>query len=259
MKKTIEAVRQLVKGRRAEPAPQPQSQPQPAVPPNPPLDYPVDQDDFMNWMRFINPGMLNKRNVRLMAYCIERLPSDAAVVEIGSFGGLSLNHMIHLLRRYGRSNPLFSADDWSFETSPQGMIAGSAVSFDAYRAHVKDTFRRNVMLFSGDRLPHHIELSSDAFFAAWERNEQRSDYFGRPARLGGPIALAYIDGDHAYEQSKKDFENVDRYLEVGGFVIFDDSDPANEFGCARTAQEAAGLARYEVIATNNHCLRKIAV
>lgn len=139
------------------------------------------------------------------------------------------------------------------------MIGGSSVSFDAYRAHVIDTFRRNVTLFSGDRLPHHIELNSDAFFAAWEANEQRMDYFGNPVRLGGPIALAYIDGNHTYEQSKKDFDNVDRYLEIGGFVIFDDSSISSPFGCKQTAEEAANLDRYECIAkTYNYCLRKLA-
>ena len=120
-----------------------------------------------------------------------------------------------------------------------------------------ETFRRNVMLFSGDRLPHHIELSSDAFFSAWASNEPRIDYFGNNVRLGGPIALAYIDGDHTYEQSKRDFLNVDRHLEAGGFIIFDDSDDEGEFGCKQTAQEVAQSVRYELIAKNpNYCVRK---
>jgi hypothetical protein len=37
-------------------------------------------------------------------------------------------------------------------------LNGSAVSFDDYRNHLIETFRRNVVLFSGNRLPHHIEL-----------------------------------------------------------------------------------------------------
>ena len=48
-------------------------------------------------------------------------------------------------------------------------------------------------------------------------------FFGCSAKLGEPIALAYIVGDRGYEQSLKDFENVNRYLQVGGFVILDDS------------------------------------
>jgi Methyltransferase domain len=112
-------------------------------------------------------------------------------------------------------------------------------------------------LFSGDRLPHHIELSSDAFFAAWAGIEKRIDFFGNAVQLGGPIAFAYIDGSHTYEQSTKDFQNVDRHLEPGGFIVFDDSEDYYNWGSTRNAQEAAMLATYEVVAKNlNYCLRK---
>ena len=129
--------------------------------------------------------------------------------------------------------------------------------FEEYRAHVIDTFRRNVTLFSSDRLPHHIELNSNAFFSAWALREKRTDFFGRPAQLGGPISFAYIDGEHTYAQSKKDFDNVDLYLEPGGFIVFDDTADYSNFGCKRTAEEAAALKRYDVVAKNpNYCLRK---
>jgi Methyltransferase domain len=49
-------------------------------------------------------------------------------------------------------------------------------------------------------------------------SEKRIDFFGNAVQLGGPIAFAYIDGSHTYEQSTKDFQNVDRYLEPGGFI-----------------------------------------
>jgi hypothetical protein len=156
-----------------------------------------------------------------------------------------------------RPNKVFSVDEWKFEGYQEGGMIGGLVPFEAYRAHVIETFRRNVTLFSGDRLPHHIELGSDAFFAAWDSREERTDYFGNPARLGGPIALAYIDGDHTYAQSKKDFDNVDRYLDPGGFIVFDDSADGSGWGSNRTAKEAALLPRYEVVAQNpNYCLRK---
>jgi len=32
-----------------------------------------------------------------------------------------------------------------------------------------------------------------------------------------------VDRDHTYDQSIRDFRNVNRFLEVGGFIIFDDS------------------------------------
>jgi Methyltransferase domain len=223
--------------------------------------YSVPNDEFLNWLRFINPGILVKGNVELFAYCVEHLPSASPIIEIGSFAGLSLNHILYFLRRSDCENPVFSIDEWRFEgAQPNGIITGSSASFDAYRMHVIDTFRRNISLFSADRLPHHFELSSDAFFVEWREREHTVDFFGNRVQLGGNIAFAYIDGDHTYEQSKKDFENIDRHLEVGGFIIFDDSAPLSRFGCKRTAEEAASLARYEVVVRNpNYCLRKRAV
>src|SRR5438105_4804065 len=109
----------------------------------------------MTWMGFINPGMLGSSNIDLLAYCIDNLPSVAPVVEIGSFAGLSLNHIIHFLRRKTRPNLVFSVDEWNFEHArPGSLIADSPVSFEDYRRHVIQTFRQNVSLFSSDRLPH---------------------------------------------------------------------------------------------------------
>jgi hypothetical protein len=214
-------------------------------------------DAPMNWMRYIVPGMLDHGNIDLFNYCFKRLPSEAPIIEIGSFAGKSLNYIILLLRRGGRRNPVISVDEWKFECSESDDRIDGGRSFADYRAHVIETFRRNITLFSGDRMPHHIELSSDAFFAAWASREERTDFFGRPTRLGGPISFAYIDGEHSYAQSKKDFDNADRYLQPGGFIVFDDTADHHSFGCKRTAEEAAALERYEVVAKNpNYCLRK---
>jgi hypothetical protein len=114
------------------------------------------------------------------------------------------------------------------------------------------------MLFNGDRLPHHIELSSNKFFSSWNANEVKRDFFGRTVRLGGPIVFAYVDGDHTYEQSKRDFLNVDRHLVNGGFIIFDDSADNSDWGSRLSAQEASKLPRYELVAKNpNYCIRKL--
>jgi len=133
------------------------------------------------------------------------------------------------------------------------------VSFSAYRQHVIDTFERNILLFSSRHLPHHIARESDAFFDAWSRNEDTVDYFGHSVLLGGPIAFAYIDGAYTYEQSFRDFQNVDRFLEIGGYVIFDDSADGSAWGSHRAATEAAALPRYSLVGKNpNYCLQRIA-
>jgi methyltransferase family protein len=226
-----------------------------------------EKDLFMWFLSFINPGMLNDYNIRLFDHCVQHLPSAAPLVEIGSFAGLSLNTLVHLLRKHDRPNSIFSVDEWTLfgeKGSPESLLAGSHVTQGEYRTHTIETFRRNVTLFSGDRLPHHIAVGSDVFFQSWGDGEQRTDLFGRSVRLGGPISFAYIDGDHSYEQSRRDFENVDHYLEVGGFIVFDDSaDSARSplgqvWGSNRTAREAETLPRYRVVDKSHHyCLQRI--
>jgi hypothetical protein len=217
---------------------------------------PIVEDDFALLMGQINPGMLVHGNMELFAHCIANLPSNAPVIEIGSFAGRSLNYLIYLLRKTGKANLVFSVDDWGFENIPDDKIGG-LIGLDLYRDHVIETFRRNVELFSGDRLPHHIRLNSDAFFVAWEAKQDRVDFFGKKVGLGGPISFAYIDGDHSYTQSKRDFENVDRFLEPGGFIVFDNSADGSGWGSMQTAKDVEELGDYELVAKNpNRCFRK---
>ena len=219
----------------------------------------IPHDETLAWMRFVNPGMLDAGNVWLFDRSIREMPSEGAVVEIGSFCGLSLNHVTHLMEKYSRSNPVFSVDAWNFEGLAQSdeCFPGTQIQSNHYRDLVMDTFSRNVRLFSRSRLPHHIKLDSDQFFDAWRNDLEMPDHFGRVIQLGGPIAFAYIDGDHSYEQSKRDFENVDRYLVPGGFIVFDDSADWTEWGSHRTAREAASLSNYELIDRSpNYCIRK---
>jgi len=227
-----------------------------------------ERDEYQMWLSFAIPGMLDWRNLRLFDHCIRNLPSKAPIVEIGSFAGLSLNNLTYLLRKQALRNPVFSVDEWILHeggADPGKRISKSRVTNAEFREHIKETFRRNVMLFSGDPMPHHIPLSSDAFFAQWAAGATAIDFFGQSVNLGGPISFAYIDGDHRYEQSFRDFINVDRWLEPGGFIVFDDSadsarSPTGQvWGCNRTAREASALPRYRVVDKSYHyCIQKTA-
>ena len=180
------------------------------------------RDEFSMWLSFINPGMVAAGNLDLLSHAVRGMPEKGAVIEIGSFAGLSINHIIHMMRQARRSNSVVSVDEWHFEGAHDGIIPNSSVLFASYREHVIDTFRRNLMLFHADSLPYHVVSSSDQFFRLWAQNDTVVDFFGRSKTLGGPISFAYIDGDHTYEQSMRDFENVDRFLLPGGFIVLDD-------------------------------------
>lgn len=55
-----------------------------------------------------------------------------------------------------------------------------------------------------------------------------SDTFFNTVKFEGPMALIFIDGDHMYEQVKKDFENAVKLLAPNGYIFMHDTSPPNE-------------------------------
>ncbi|MGH8632017.1 MAG: hypothetical protein ACREU7_14815 [Burkholderiales bacterium] len=103
-------------------------------------------------------------------------------MEIGSFCGLSTNAITHFKEKYARNNALFSCDRWEFEGGGKGgtLSAHSCVTRAEYRQHVKDSFMRNVSLFSRSQLPYAIEVSSDEFFSAWRKGTEVLTFSDEP-------------------------------------------------------------------------------
>lgn len=76
--------------------------------------------------------------------------------------------------------------------------------------------------------------------------------------MGGQISFACIDGNHSYEFVKDDFRNVDHHLEIGGYILFDDSaDYYTQFGVNRLMKEIKRMDSYELVLKNpNYLLEK---
>jgi len=208
--------------------------------------------EYLSWLTFANAGMLERGNVWCMDYALRNLPSEAPILEIGSFCGLSANVITYLKEKHNVKNPLITCDKWIFEGAESGRLLGDSqcVTHAQYKDFVKETFLRNVQMFSRNDLPFAIELFSDEFFSAWAASEKRQDVFGRQVKLGGLISFCYIDGNHSYTSAKRDFENCDRFLEKGGFILFDDSADGSKWEVCKVVQEVAATKRYDLIAKN---------
>jgi predicted O-methyltransferase YrrM len=214
-------------------------------------------DEYVAWLSFANAGMLNKGNLLALDYATRNLPSTNPIIEIGAFCGLSTNLIGYYLKKHGASNTLFNCDAWQFEGAG-GPVGDSDLHHDEYRDFVRASYKYNVRTFSRGRMPHTIELLSDDFFAAWAKRETRRDVFGRSATLGGPISFAFIDGNHSYDFAKKDFENVDRFLEPGGFILFDDSADGSHWEVTRVIAEIKERSDYRVVVKNpNYLVQKV--
>jgi hypothetical protein len=213
-------------------------------------------DEYIKWLGYANVGMLVPGNVYCFDYAIRNLPSIDPIIEIGSFCGLSANALTYFKAKYGIQNRLVTCDKWEF-----GSFVGNApicnLPAKDYDNFIKETFKRNVQTFSGNDLPYSIEMYSDEFFAAWGEGAFAQDVFGREIQLGGQISFAYIDGNHDYEYAHRDFNNCDRYLVPGGFLLFDDSGDFSEWESRWVAREAVKTGGYDLVIKNpNYLLRK---
>ncbi len=214
---------------------------------------------YIEWLCFANAGMLVRGNLYCFDHALKHMPRDTAIVEIGSFCGLSTNVLTYYKERNGLKNPLFTCDRWEFEGAEKNEAVGDSTSLthQDYREFVKSTYLRNVAFFSQQDLPYTVELFSDEFFAAWRNAQEAPDVFGRTIRLGGPIGFCYIDGNHSYGYARRDFENCDQFLVEGGFILFDDSADGSGWDVCKVVAEVSQLERYDLVIKNpNYLFRK---
>ena len=120
-------------------------------------------DDYIAYLGFANAGMLNKGNLLCLDYALRNLQSTNPIIEIGSFCGLSTNLIGYFKQRHGVTNQLFTCDRWEFEGA-EGNVGESQIPHSEYRTFVKESFIRNVRMFSRGALPHTIEMLSNDFF-----------------------------------------------------------------------------------------------
>ena len=215
--------------------------------------------EYLRWLSFANAGMLNRGNIYCIDYAIRNLPSNNPIVEIGSFCGLSTNTISYLLKKHNRQNRIFTSDKWIFEGAENGgNLADTDISHSEFKSFVIEAFKRNVGFFSRSNLPFAIEVFSDEFFELWSSGKMAKDVFNRDIQMGGGISFAYIDGNHTYEFSKRDFLNTSKFLDKGGFILFDDSSDNSKFGCAKLMSEILSNRDYELVLKNpNYLFRKI--
>jgi len=215
-------------------------------------------NEYINWLCFANAGILERGNLYCFDHAIKNLPSDNPVVEIGSFCGLSTNIITYYLMKYHKGNKVITSDKWAFEGAERGGTLGdSTVLHSDYRRYVKESFIRNIKMFSSHNLPYAVEEVSDEFFKLWDSKSTYVDVLGREIKLGGEISFCYIDGNHTYEFARRDFLNTDQYLEKGGFILFDDSSDHSPFGCKDLMKEITKDDHYELVIKNpNYLFRK---
>ncbi len=161
-------------------------------------DYWLVTDEFSPIEGFLDP--IEGYALLLLA---QYGPGVGSIVEIGSFQGRSTAYLARGSERGGREK-VVAVDHFkgSPEHQPGGAFASKAAAVDGlYETFLKNLKRAGV----ADRV--HVV---------------RSDSAGAAAGWSTPIRLLFIDGDHSYEESRRDYELWSPWLAPEGLVAFHD-------------------------------------
>ena len=215
-------------------------------------------DEYTTWLSYTNAGFLEPGNLYCFDFVMRNLPHDSPLLEIGTFCGFSANLITYYKALYGRPNLLITVDPWQFGDIGDRLRTqfpeNQQISKAQVRQFVKESYQRNIMFFSDFDLPYTIEQPSDEFFNGWAEGNSVKDILGRSITLGGTISFAYIDGNHTYEQTYRDFLNCDRILVPGGFILFDDSADGSGWEVCDVVKQVLKHPNYDLIIKNPNYL-----
>jgi len=210
----------------------------------------------------IGEGMLSNHNVKLIDYAIKNMPTDGDILEIGLYAGLSSNLILHYLELYNKNVQLFGCDIWEYEGFKDKTTQKKSIFIDGkknvlrtnYDAYIKQSYIHACQLLHPDNLPYAYHLSSDAFFHNINNNIKVPDVFNREANFPKKLSFCYIDGNHSYDQTKRDFENVTKLTVKGGFILLDDTANNLNFGSAKFAKELKSNDEFKIISKKQNYL-----
>ncbi len=149
-------------------------------------------------------GFLTPGDMALLSNCARAVPRDGAIVEIGSFMGLSTILMAAaLISSENAGARIYCIDTW--EGSPEHQVLPEVSGMQMF-----DVFQRNIDRAEVSSLIHPIQAMS-------------TEVAGRFALES--IDLLFVDGDHTFEGCYKDLELYYPRVKPGGRIIGHDCIP----------------------------------
>jgi dimeric dUTPase (all-alpha-NTP-PPase superfamily) len=160
--------------------------------------------------------MLDDGNIYLVDYAIKNMPDNGIIMKIDCYGGLSTNLILYLLNKNNINTQLIGCDAWTYEgfMGHLGVIENyidgrKDINREKYMEHIKKSFISSTQFLHHDTLPFTCHLTYDDFFEKWNKKEAFFDVFNRSFELKEKLSFCYIDGDHSYVQTKKDYKFID--------------------------------------------------
>jgi len=173
------------------------------VPPNR-----ADWPDELRDVRSIE-GWLS-REVAILLYDLARQVTDGCIVEVGSYRGRS-TVALALGAAAGQGAPIYAVEPHERFTGVRGGEFGPEDRAAFFRNMLRTGAYLNVRL---------LNVSSEVVAPGWRE----------------PVALLWLDGDHAYEGVRRDFDAWEPHLLPSCAVVLDDADDP-ELGPHRLVEE----------------------
>lgn len=148
-------------------------------------------------------GFLDPIEGYALALLAEHGPGAGTIVEIGSYAGRSTCYLAHGSKR-ARREKVVAVDH--FLGSPEHQPGGGHDSSLVAKGSLYDTFKANLESAGVNDWVHVIKAGSAEAVKGWSH----------------PVRLLFIDGDHSYEESRRDFESWSPWLVSEGIAVFHD-------------------------------------
>jgi len=163
--------------------------------------YDTMDADYLVWLKKFSrvDGFLQGLEGYTLMMAAAKLPGSGEIVEIGSFMGRSTCWLATGARRAGRER--VTAIDIFKKFIVQ---EGKQIALD--EGSNFHQFMQNLETAPVNDYVDPIVASSEEAVLRWEK----------------PIRLLFINGDHSYDMSKKDFELWNGFVVPGGFICFHD-------------------------------------
>jgi hypothetical protein len=143
-------------------------------------------------------GFLSEGEFRALGVLALCAPPEGVIVEIGSFKGKSTMALASVAKHYGLG-PVVSIDPHTSPSETDPDLAGQSSSLDDFLANIRGAGL-------GDQVEVHREFSQRVAHG-WQR----------------PIRMLWIDGDHTYKGTKRDFDLFQPFLVERATVALHDT------------------------------------
>lgn len=162
-------------------------------------------------------GFLSDKEAVALCRLTQSLPhKEPIVVEIGSWVGKSSVIFGRALRK--KQNPkLYCIDPFDISQEDAPAQARYNKSIETFSKNLEETFRSNIARAKLNNIVTVYKGYSHKLVTSW--NDKK-------------INLLFIDGNHLYDNVKRDFTDWSRFIPAGGYVAFHDAlfnKPAPQF------------------------------